>query len=145
MAVKPIPEGYRTVTPYLIVSDADRLLQFVKTAFNAQVTDEFRRPDGTLMHADVTIGDSHVMMGQANEKWRSMPGSLHLYVPDVDATYQAALRAGGKSVQDVSTQFYGDRSGGVEDPAGVTWWIATHVEDVSREEMERRMKGMQPA
>lgn len=145
MAVKPIPEGYRTVTPYLIVSDADRLLQFVKTAFNAQVTDEFRRPDGTLMHADVTIGDSHVMMGQANEKWRSMPGSLHLYVPDVDATYQAALRAGAKSVQDVSTQFYGDRSGGVEDPAGVTWWIATHVEDVSREEMERRMKGMQPA
>lgn len=145
MAVKPVPEGYRTVTPYLIVSDPDRLLQFVKSAFNAKVHDEHRGPDGSVMHADVMIGDSHVMMGQANEKWRTMTGSLHLYVPDADATYQAALRAGAKSVQEVKDQFYGDRSGGVEDPTGVTWWISTHVEDVSPEELERRMKAMQPA
>lgn len=139
MAVKPVPEGYRTVTPYLIVSDADSLLRFVQAAFGARVHDEHRGPDGSVMHADVIIGDSHVMMGQANEKWRAIPGSIHLYVPDADATYQAALRAGAKSIQEVSNQFYGDRSGGVEDPAGVTWWISTHVEDVSPEEMERRM------
>jgi uncharacterized glyoxalase superfamily protein PhnB len=85
------------------------------------------------------------MMGQANERWPAITGSLYLYVPDVDATYQAALRAGAKSVQDVKDQFYGDRSGGVEDPAGVTWWISTRVEDVSPEELDRRMKSMQPA
>jgi uncharacterized glyoxalase superfamily protein PhnB len=145
MAVKPIPEGYRTVTPYLIVNDADRFLQFVKSAFNAKVHAEHRGPDGSIMHADVMIGDSHVMMGQANERWPAITGSLYLYVPDVDATYQAALRAGAKSVQDVKDQFYGDRSGGVEDPAGVTWWISTRVEDVSPEELDRRMKAMQPA
>jgi uncharacterized glyoxalase superfamily protein PhnB len=145
MAVKPIPEGYRTVTPYLIVNDADRFLQFVKSAFNAKVHGEHRGPDGSIMHADVMIGDSHVMMGQANERWPAITGSLYLYGPDVDATYQAALRAGAKSVQDVKDQFYGDRSGGVEDPAGVTWWISTRVEDVSPEELDRRMKAMQPA
>jgi PhnB protein len=145
MPVRAIPEGYHTVTPYLIVSDADRLLTFMKSALNAQVKEEHRLPDGTVMHADVVIGDSHVMLGQANEKWRTMTGSILLYVPDVDATYQAALRAGAKSVQEVKDQFYGDRSGGVEDPTGVTWWISTHVEDVSPEELERRMKAMQPA
>jgi PhnB protein len=140
MAVKPVPEGYRTVTPYLIVKDADALLRFVQAAFGGRVHGEHRGPDGTIMHADVIIGDSHVMMGQANEKWPANPGSIYLYVPDVDATYQAALRAGAKSLQDVSNQFYGDRSGGVEDPAGVSWWISTRVEDVSREELERRMQ-----
>jgi PhnB protein len=145
MAVKPIPEGYHTAVPYLIVKDAGRLLQFVKDAFDAKVVEDHRMPDGTVMHADVLIGDSHVMMGQANDKWPAIPGSVLLYVPDVDATYQAALRAGAKSVQDVADQFYGDRSGGVEDPSGSRWWISTHIEDVSREELERRMKRMQPA
>ncbi len=144
MAVKPIPEGYRTVTPYLIVKDADKLLQFVKKAFNAQVQEEHRQPDGSVAHADVIIGDSHVMMGQAAGPWREMLGSILLYVPDADATYKTALEAGGKSVQEMKTQFYGDRSGGVEDPCGVTWWISTHVEDVSPAEMERRMKAHQP-
>jgi PhnB protein len=137
--VKPVPEGYRTVTPYLIVKDADKLLTFVRAAFNATVKEEHRTADGSVMHADVIIGDSHVMLGQANEKWRAMPGSIMLYVPDADATYKAALNAGAKSVQEMADQFYGDRSGGVEDPSGVTWWISTHVEDVSPEEMERRM------
>jgi PhnB protein len=145
MAVKPVPEGYRTVTPYLIVRNADKLLEFLKKAFNAQVTDEHRLPDGSIMHADVIIGDSHVMMGQAKEQWREMTGSILLYVPDADATYKAALQAGGKSIQEMTTHFYGDRSGGVEDPSGVTWWISTHVEDVSPEEMERRMTAQQMA
>lgn len=143
MAVKPIPEGYSAVIPYLIVKDADKLLRFVTGTFNARIHEEHRMSDGIVMHADVLIGDSHVMMGQASDKWRERLGSVLVYVPDADATYKAALAAGGTSVQELTTHFYGDRSGGVEDPCGVTWWISTHVEDVSPDEMERRMKAAQ--
>jgi PhnB protein len=139
MAVKPVPEGYGTATPYLIVKDANALLRFVQEAFNARVKEEHRLPDGTLMHADVLIGDSHVMMGQAGGPWEPIPGSVLLYVEDADAVYQAALKAGAQSVQQLTNQFYGDRSGGVRDPSGVTWWISTHIEDVPVEELQRRM------
>jgi PhnB protein len=139
MAVKPVPEGYGTATPYLIVKDADALLRFVQEAFNARINEEFRRPDGTLMHADVTIGNSHVMMGQAGGPWQPIPGSILLYMEDADAVYQAALKSGARSVQEMTNQFYGDRSGGVQDPSGVTWWISTHIEDVPKDELERRM------
>jgi PhnB protein len=144
MAVKPIPDGYAPVTPYLIVKDCDKLLQFLKAAFNAEVKEEHRMPDGSVAHADVTIGGSHVMMGQAGGKWPEKLGSILLYVPDADATYRRALEAGAKSVSELTTHFYGDRSGGVEDPAGVTWWISTHVEDVPPEELARRMKAQKP-
>ncbi len=137
---RPIPDGYTSVTPYLIVGDANRLLQFLTDAFDARVHEVHKTPAGAVVHADVVIGDAHVMLAQANERWREMKGSILLYVPDVDATYARALAAGARSVQEVTTQFYGDRSGGVEDPSGVTWWISTHVEDVSPEEMDRRMK-----
>ena len=140
MAVKPIPEGYSTVTPYLIVRDADAVLKFAQAAFDAQVKDEHRMPDGSVMHAVLLIGDSHVMIGQANDRWPERPAMIHLYVPDADATHARALKAGGRSLQEVTTQFYGDRSGGVEDPSGVAWWIATHVEDISPEEIARRAK-----
>src|SRR5687768_12184195 len=139
MGVKPIPEGYHTATPYLMVSDADALLRFVTAAFQATTVEDHRDAEGRVVHADVMIGDSHVMLGQANDQWKARPGTVLLYVPDADATYAAALAAGGTSVQAMTTQFYGDRSGGVEDPAGVTWWISTHVEDVGPEEMARRM------
>ena len=139
MAVTPIPEGYHTATPYLIVTDADALLRFVTAAFQATVVEDHRDPNGRVVHADVLVGDSHIMLGQANEQWKAQPGTVLLYVPDADATYAAALAAGATSVQEMTTQFYGDRSGGVEDPSGVTWWISTHVEDVSREELARRM------
>ena len=145
MAVKPVPEGYHTAVPYLIVNDADTLLAFLKTAFSGKVKEEHRTPDGKVMHADVIVGDSHIMMGQASGKYPAMPGSVLLYVPDCDALYNAALKAGAKSIQDMQDQFYGDRSGGVEDPTGNRWWISTHVEDVSPEELARRMKTMQPA
>lgn len=144
MAVKPIPDGYAAVTPYLIVKDVDRLLQFMKAAFGAAVKEEHRLPDGTVAHADVVIGGSHIMMGQAGGKWPEKLGSIMLYVPDADATYQAALRAGAKPLYEMTTHFYGDRSGGVEDPSGVAWWISTHVEDVPPEELERRMKAHAP-
>ena len=144
MAVKPIPEGYSAVTPYLIVRDVDKLLEFLKSAFNATVVDVSRDAEGRVMHGDVTIGGAHIMMGQANEKWPEKLGSIHLYVPDSDAVYRSAIDAGGKSLYEPTTHFYGDRSSGVEDPCGVTWWISTHVEDVSPEEMQRRMQAAQP-
>jgi PhnB protein len=140
MAVKPIPDGYTAVTPYLIVKDPDAVIAFVKAAFGATVADEHRTPDGKVAHADVVIGGAHVMMGGASDKWPEQKGSILVYVPDADATYKAALAAGATSVYEPTTHFYGDRSGGVTDPAGVTWWISTHVEDVPPEEMERRMK-----
>jgi PhnB protein len=140
MAVKPIPESYHTAIPYLIVPDADALLRFVSTAFQAKTVEDHRDSQGRVVHADVLIGDSHIMLGQANERWKAHLGTVLLYVTDADATYAAALAAGATSVQEMTTQFYGDRSGGVEDPSGVTWWISTHVEDVPKEELERRMK-----
>lgn len=144
MATKPIPEGYSAVTPYVIARDVDRLLQFVQKAFGAKVVDAHRDGDGRVVHADVTIGGAHIMMGGASDKWPEKLGSIHLYVPDSDATYRAAIEAGGRSLYEPTTHFYGDRSAGVEDPSGLTWWISTHLEDVSPEEMERRMASQQP-
>jgi len=138
--VKPIPDGYRTVTPYLTVEDAARLLEFLKQAFGAVETFRMSGPDGSIRHAEARIGDSMVMIGQARDQWRPRPGTIYLYVPDVDATYKRALAAGAKSTQEPATHFYGDRSGGVEDSQGNVWWIATHVEDVPPDEMERRAR-----
>ena len=144
MAAKPIPDGYTSVTPYLIVKDVDALLQFLRNTFDIEVKEEHRTPAGRVMHADVLIGGAHVMMGEATEQWTERLGSILVYVPDADAVYASALQAGGKSLQPMTTHFYGDRSGGVEDPTGVAWWISTHVEDVPPEEMERRMKAHKP-
>jgi uncharacterized glyoxalase superfamily protein PhnB len=140
MAAKPVPDGYHTVTPYLTVDDAALQIDFLKRAFNAQVNYEMKDPQGNVRHAEVRVGDSILMIGQARDEWTSRPMTFYLYVPDVDALYKSALAAGAKSLQEVTTQFYGDRSGGVEDPQGNYWWIATHVEDVSPEEMDRRHK-----
>jgi PhnB protein len=144
MAVKPIPDGYTAVTPYLISRNVDQLLEFVKAAFDANIVDVHRDGEGRVMHADVTIGGAHIMMGGANEKWPEKLGSIHLYVPDADATYRSAIGAGATSLYEPTTHFYGDRSSGVQDPSGMTWWISTHVEDVPAEEMQRRMKAGQP-
>jgi PhnB protein len=138
MAVKPVPEGHHTVCPYLIVDDANALFEFVQRAFGARVVDVHRDDAGRIMHADVIIGDSHVMLSQANAEWKAMPAMIHMYVPDCDAVFRAAIAAGGTSVRDPRTEFYGDRSGGVRDANGNQWWISTHVEDVSSEEIARR-------
>ncbi len=140
MPVQPIPEGCHSITPYLIVRGADQLLEFLKQAFGAEERERFRRPDGTIMHAEVKIGDSLVMLAEANEQWPARPAALYLYVPDTDATYGRALDSGAASVMEPADQFYGDRNAGVTDPSGNIWWIGTHVEDVSREEIERRYK-----
>ena len=144
MAVTPVPDGFHTLTPYLTVTDANGLLDFIKKAFNAKEHHVMRGPDGAVAHADLVIGDSHVMLGQAHGEWKAMPAQLYLYVADCDAWYRQALAAGATSVQEPKTQFYGDRHGCVKDLCGNLWWVATHVEDVSEEEMARRMKASMP-
>jgi PhnB protein len=134
----PIPEGYSTVTPYLCVVEAARLIEFLKQAFAAKVIVRMDGPDGSVMHAEVKIGDSMVMIGQVPAE-RATRAMLHLYLPDADATYKKALAAGATSVREMADQFYGDRTGGVRDAFGNDWYIATHIEDVSPEEMKRRM------
>jgi uncharacterized glyoxalase superfamily protein PhnB len=144
MAVAAIPAGYHTVTPYLMVQDAARTIDFVVQAFGAVERGRHLTPDGRVMHAEVLIGDSIVMLGEASGAWQPTHSSLHLYVPDVDAAYASALAAGAASIREPADQFYGDRSGGVEDADGNQWWMATHVEDVSPAEMERRMRAQRP-
>ena len=140
MAVKPIPDGYHSVTPYLTVSDLPRLVTFMEAAFDGKAGEMVPDAQGQVRHAEVQIGDSKVMIGQENENWKARPSSLYLYVEDTHATYRKALDAGAKSIMAPATQFYGDINAGIEDPVGNWWWIATHVEDVPPEEMERRAK-----
>jgi PhnB protein len=138
MPVKPIPEGYHTVTPYLTVRGVAKLMDFLKRSFGAVEKERMTQPDGRIMHAEVRIGDSVVMMGEPADESSLMPGAIHVYVEDVDTIYRRALQAGATSLRAPEDQFYGDRSAGVRDPSGNVWWIATHKEDVSPEEMKRR-------
>jgi len=138
MAVKPIPDGYHTVTPYLVLRDAAGLIEFLQQAFDAEEIERMQAPDGGITHAEVRIGDSVIMMGDANESVPPMPAMIHLYLEDSDAAYQRALEAGATSLREPEDQFYGDRTGGVQDAFGNQWWLATHIEDVSPEEMRRR-------
>ena len=140
---KPIPEGHHTVTPYLVIPGVAKVIEFVKEAFGAIEVSVSRRPDGTIMHAEVRIGDSIIMMGEAPSGGKNFPAMLHLYMEDVDGVYKRAIQAGAKSLREPADQFYGDRTGGVEDAFGNQWWIAAHVEDVAPEEMERRAKAAQ--
>ena len=137
--VKPVPEGYHTITPYLVVDGAEKIIRFVREAFGAQpLFEPMARPDGKIMHSEFKIGDSVVMISDASERAQATSDMLYLYVPNVDAVYQKALKAGGKSLMEPMDQFYGDRSGSVMDPAGNRWFIATHVEDVSPAELKKR-------
>lgn len=147
----PIPPGYHTVTPYLVVDGAAKAIEFYKQAFAAEEVLRMPMPDGRVGHAEVRIGDSHVMLADAfpergyeaapcEGKWRSP--SIHLYVEDVDAVFARAVEAGAKVFVDVADQFYGDRRGCLIDPFGQSWSIATHIEDVSEEELKQRFDAM---
>ena len=137
--VKPVPDGYHTLTPYLVVDGAEKIIRFMKEAFGAQpLFEPMMRPDGKVMHAEFKIGDSVVMISDTSERAQATSDMLYVYVPNVDAVYQKALKAGGKSLMEPMDQFYGDRSGSVMDPAGNRWFIATHVEDVSPAELKKR-------
>ena len=138
MAVHYIPDGYHAVTPYMVVPDVDQLVDFVKAAFGAEEKERVPNQDGKTGHAEVTIGDSCVMMGRAQDDFPALPGMLYVYVPDTDATYAQALKAGATSVQEPQDMFYGDRNALVTDPTGNTWCIATHQETLSPEELAKR-------
>jgi len=148
MPVKFIPEGYHTVTPYLIVKDAARALEFYKKIFSAKELMRFDMPDGRLGHAEIRIGDSIIMLADefpemGHRSPKSLGGSpigLAIYVPDVDTLAKQFVAAGAKEMRPVKDQFYGDRSGTFEDPFGHVWTIATHKEDLTPEEIRRRFK-----
>ncbi len=143
MPAKAIPEGYHTATPYLVVRGADKTIDFLKKAFGAEPSFEpMMRPDGKVMHADLKIGDSHVMISEASDQHPPMQCMVHLYVPDVDAVYQRAVSAGGTSALEPTDQFYGDRGASVKDPSGNHWYIATHIEDVPMAELKKRAEAM---
>ena len=145
-AVDPIPAGHPAVSPYLIVDDAPRALEFYKKAFGAKELMRHAGPDGRIGHAEIRIGDSIVMLADEHLEINAKspktiggtPVSLHLYVKDVDALARQAAGAGAKTVRPVQTQFYGDRNGTIEDPFGHQWHLSTHVEDVSPAELRRR-------
>jgi len=152
MAVRPIPEGYHSVTPYIIVKGAASAIDFYKKAFGASELFRMPGPDGNIAHAEIKIGNSHVMLADESPKMNvKSPATLggagvHLmiYCEDVDRMYKQAIEAGGKETRPLKNQFYGDRSGTFTDPYGHSWTIATHVEDVSPQEMDKRMKAMGP-
>src|SRR5216117_855393 len=135
--VQKRPEGFHTVNPYLVVKGAAGVLEFLTKAFGAkEVGEPFKGPDGRIMHSVIRIGDSMVEVSDAPAD--PMPTNLHIYVDDVDDIYRRAIAAGGASMREPETTFYGDRSAGVKDPGGNSWWLACHVEDVSTEEIVRR-------
>lgn len=136
--VEPVPEGYHTVTPFLLVNNAEELIEFIKKAFGGTVDDIMKSDDGSIRHSTVKIGDSLVMISDGTEQFEPMPCMLHLYVEDVDSSYEKALQAGGISLREPEDQFYGDRSAGIQDKWKNQWWLATHIEDVDHDDMKRR-------
>ena len=150
MAVQPIPPGYHTATPYLICKDADKAIDFYKKAFHATECMRLADPTGKVGHAEIKIGDSIIMLAdefpemgiRGPNTLGGSPTTLLLYVENVDARYQQALAAGAKEKRPLKNQFYGDRSGTIEDPFGHVWTLATHIEDVEPEEINRRFAEM---
>lgn len=154
MAVKPVPDGYHTATPYLICKGAAKAIEFYKEGFGAQELMRLEAPGGTVGHAEIRIGNSIIMLADEHPQMGAVspetlggsPVSIMLYVEDVDSRFDQAINAGGTVVRPVQDQFYGDRSGTLKDPFGHQWTIGTHKEDLSQEEIEQRMAAMsQPA
>ena len=153
--VTPIPQGYHSITPYLVIKGAAQAIEYYKKVFGATEVVRMNGPDGKVGHAELKIGDSLIMLADENPSMGAgytsatsigaSPVSLYLYLPDVDSTIERAAAAGAKILRPAKDQFYGDRSGFIQDPFGHLWGIATHVEDVSAEEMKERMKKMQAA
>ncbi|MBZ0266350.1 VOC family protein [bacterium] len=139
MPVKNQPKGYHTVSPYLIVKDIPKLVSFTKKAFSARVIEQLKHPDGYISHAEIQIGDSIIMIGNATADWKPMPTCLYIYVKDVDESFEKAAMAGAEIIMEPANQFYGDRNAGVKDSQGNFWWLATHIEEVSPEEKQDRL------
>lgn len=153
--VKPIPDGYHSVTPYLMIDNGrcKEALDFYTRAFNAKEIMHMSRPDGGIAHAEMQLGDSKIMLADESPKmdaygpmhYKGSPVTLHVYVPNVDTTTKQATAAGATVVRPVADQFYGDRTAGLQDPFGHRWYLATHVRDVSEKEMEQQMHAMASA
>ena len=148
--VNPIPDGFRAITPYLTVKDANAAIQFYFRVFGAKEIGRISMPGNIVGHAELQIGDSRIMLAEEMTEWGNKspstlggsPVGIALYVPDVDTVYQRAIEAGSKAIEPVKNQFYGDRSGTLLDPFGHKWHILTHIEDVSFEEMQKRCDSM---
>ncbi len=146
--VKSIPEGHHTVTPHLMIKGAGRAIDYYRHAFGAEEMMRMADPDGKVRHAEICIGDSRLMISdefpeefpqfRSAESMGGSPMNIYLYVDDVDGCCGRAIAAGGQEIEPVADQFYGDRRGGVRDPFGYVWWIATHKEDLSADELRRR-------
>ena len=151
--VNYIPKGYNTITPYLVIKGAAKAIDYYKNVFGATVVVRMDGPNGMVGHAELQIGDSRIMLADENpqmgnrsaESIGGSPVSLYVYLPDCDAVVAKAVAAGAKTLKPVENQFYGDRSGFIQDPFGHLWGIATHMEDVSPQEMKERMKKMMQA
>lgn len=137
--VNPIPEGYQRVIPSLVVEDAEGLIAFLSDVFGATERMRMPMPDGKIAHAELQVGDSVVMVADATPEWGARGGSLFVWTEDVDAVYEKALAAGARSSMEPADQFYGDRSSAFDDRWGNRWSVSTHIEDVTEEEMERRL------
>lgn len=132
------PEGYHTVTPYLVTEKADEVVSFIKAAFDAKPKGEpMMTAEGKIGHAEFIIGDSIIMISNASDMHKAMPSMLYLYVPDVDGTYKKAMDAGATSMREPEDAFYGDRTAGLMDVAGNQWWLGAHKKDVPEDELQR--------
>jgi PhnB protein len=153
--VKAIPDGYHSVTPYLVIPGgrAKEALDYYTRAFNAKEVMRMPRPDGGIAHAEIQVGDSRIMLADEDSRmdaygpnhYGGSPITLHVYLPDVDASTKQATAAGAKVVRPLEDQFYGDRTAGLQDPFGHRWFLATHIRDVSMDEMKQHMKTMAAA
>ncbi len=137
------PEGMRTANPYLMVENVSKLIEFIETIFDGKLKYKLDRPNGTIMHAEMLIGDSIIMAGEPIEEYGAMPASIFLYVKDCDTTYQNAVQYGAESVMPPTDMKHaGERYGGVKDLSGNIWWIATHIEDLTPQEQAKRIREM---
>ena len=138
MSVQPIPEGFSAVSPYLAVANVRSTIEFLKKAFDAEELSLHAMPDGRIMNAILKIRGCTVFFGEVTEANKAWPAMLYMYVADVDAAFKKAVNAGGKTVMEPQDMYYGERSGAVEDPSGNQWWMASHIEEMSDEELIRR-------
>ncbi|TLU67487.1 VOC family protein [Thalassotalea litorea] len=150
MTAKPIPDGYHSVTPYLICKNALAAIEFYQQAFNAETKLVLKMPDGGVAHGEIMIGNSHVMLADEQPQMNFVspdslggsPVSLMIYLNDVDTAFSQAVNAGAIVIREVEDQFYGDRAGTLKDPFGHTWTLATHVQDLSEDELEQKFQAL---
>jgi PhnB protein len=138
MSIETTPKGWHSIIPCLAVPDAARLICFLKQAFSGSEQTRITRPDGTVLYAELRLGDSLVLISDPKDGWKPRPSMINFYVSDVDATFRQAVAAGAKPVREPADMFYGDRQACVRDVAGNDWWITTHIEDVPADEIQKR-------